>query len=130
VLNRLFDILRTALVGLHRKLVENERCDYERLRGRVSDGEFLAVMVSNGDFSWLGALTTLIVHLEEAPNDGGRSSVARECLTAIRKALTPGADGGEFNRKYAVLLKRNPEVLAVHRTVMCELDRLDLALPR
>src|SRR5687767_3563090 len=103
----MFDFLRTALVGLHRKLVETERRDYERLRGRVSDGEFLAVMVSNRDFSWLGTLTTLIVHLEQAPKDPGRSGAAGECLTEIRKALTPGADGGEFNRKYGVILKRN-----------------------
>jgi len=126
VLSRLFNFLRGALVALHSKLVESERRDYERLRGRVSDGEFLAVMVSNRDFSWLGALTTLIVHLE-APAGG---SGERACLAEIRKALTPGADGGEFNRKYALLLKRNPEVLAVHGTVMRELDRLELGSPR
>ena len=125
----MFDALRTALVELHRKLVATERQDYERLHGRVSDGEFLTVMVSNRDFSWLGALTTLIVHLDEAPREGG-SSAARDCVMEIRKALTPGADGGEFNRKYGVILKRNSEVLAAQETVMRELDKLDLGLRR
>jgi hypothetical protein len=125
----LFDVLRTALVELHGKLVETERHDYERLHGRVSDGEFLTVMVSNRDFSWLGALTTLIVHLDEAPREGG-SGAARDLLMEIRKALTPGADGGEFNRKYGVILKRNSDVLAAQETVMGELDQLDLALSR
>jgi hypothetical protein len=130
VLSGVFDILRTALVGLHRQLVEIERRDYERLHGRVSDSAFLAVVVSNPDFSWLGALTTLIVHLETTPRDAGGGSAARESLTEIRKALTSGADGGEFNRKYAMLLKRDSELFSAHGAVMRELDRVELALSR
>jgi hypothetical protein len=119
--------LRKALVELHRKLVDAERRDYERLRGRLSDADFLAVMVSNRDFSWLGALTTLIVNLEEATRGTSPTALTKECLAQIRKLVTPGADGGEFNRKYQVILRNNDEILGAHATVLCALEASEAA---
>jgi hypothetical protein len=119
--------LRLALVELHRKLLDAERRDYERLHGRLSDAAFVAVTVSNRDFSWLGALTTLIVNLEEAAR--ARAGLASEYLYEIRRLLTPGANGGEFNRKYKLVLQRSADVHQVHRRVMRVIETIE-AEPR
>lgn len=129
VIGTALQALRRALVELHQKLADAERRDYERLRGRVSDEEFLAVMVSNRDFGWLGALTTLIVNLEDAQKNSARPALTRECLAQIRKLLTPGADAGEFNRKYGLILEHNAEILPAHAAVLRELQAIESALP-
>lgn len=115
------DAVRAALLDLHRRLLDAERRDYERLRGRVSDSEFLDVVVKNPDFSWLGALTTMIVTLDELDAGPENAGVGKELVAQIRKLLTPAAGGGEFNRKYETSLQRHPEVTVAHGVVMRKL---------
>lgn len=110
--------LRQTLIDLHRTLLDAERRDYERLRGRVSDSEFLDVVVKNPDFSWLGALTTMIVQFDELDADAKRRGLDKEYRARIRKLLTPAAGAGEFNRKYETSLQRNPEVVVAHGAVI------------
>ena len=113
-----FNALRQTLIDLHRTLLDAERRDYERLRGRVSDSEFLDVVVKNPDFSWLGALTTMIVQFDELDADAKRRGLDKEYRAQIRKLLTPAAGAGEFNRKYETSLQRNPEVVVAHGAVI------------
>lgn len=115
--------VRQMLMELHRVLLEAERRDYERLHGRLADGEFLEVVIKDPDFSWLGALTTLIVSLDELDEH----APGRDCLARIRKLLTPMAGGGEFNRKYEASLQRNPEVVVAHGGVMRALGGIGAA---
>lgn len=119
-----FNALRQTLIDLHRTLLDAERRDYERLRGRVSDSEFLDVVVKNPDFSWLGALTTMIVQLDGLDADAKRRGLDKACLVKIRALLTPAAGAGEFNRKYETSLQRNPEVVVAHGAVMRALGAL------
>lgn len=109
---------RRALADLHRTLLEVERIDYERLHGRLSDGAFLDVVIKDPDFAWLGALTTLIVCLDELHAGAQGEVLGTDCFAQIRKLLTPAAGGGEFNRKYEVILQRSPEVVVAHGAVM------------
>ena len=109
-----FGELRQTLVELHRVLLEAERRDYERLHGRLSDGEFLEVVIKDPDLRWLGALTTLIVSLDEL----GEQTPGRQFVAHIRKLLMPTPGGDEFNRKYDASLQRNPEVVVAHGGVM------------
>lgn len=118
MINVALDAVRQSLIVLHRTLLDAERRDYERLRGRVSDNEFLDVVVKNPDFSWLGALTTMIVQLDGLDADAKRRGLDRDCLARIRRLLTPAAGAGEFNRKYETSLQRNPEVVVAHGAVM------------
>ena len=119
-----FNVLRQTLIDLHRTLLDAERRDYERLRGRVSDSEFLDVVVKNPDFGWLGALTTMIVQLDGLDADAKRRGLEKDCVAQIRKLLTPAAGAGEFNRKYETSLQRNPEVVVAHGAVMRALRAL------
>jgi len=111
--------LRTPLLDLHKTLVDAEREDYERGRGRLADGEFLKALIDEPAFAWLGALTALIVRLEEIEGD----TAPKEYIAEIRRLLKPAADGSPFQRKYGELLQRRPEALVAHGAVMRTLPR-------
>ena len=106
--------LRGPLLDLHKTLVDAEREDYERGRGRMSDGEFLKALIDDPAFAWLGALTALIVRLEELEP----AEVPKEYVAEIRRLLKPDASGSPFQRKYGDLLQKRPEALVAHGAVM------------
>jgi hypothetical protein len=106
--------LRRALLDLHKTLVDAEREDYERGRGRMSDGEFLKALIDDPAFAWLGALTALIVRLEELEP----AEVTKEFAAELRRLLKPDAAGSPFQRKYGDLLQKRPEALVAHGAVM------------
>ncbi len=112
--------IRLRLLDLHKALVDAQRRDYERLHGRQSDSAFLEQLVRNPDFGWLGALTALIVRIDEALEESGSTPEAlqRDWIEQIRKLLTPAATGAEFNRKYEQLTQQVPEILVAHGAVM------------
>src|SRR6266699_886178 len=95
-------VLRRPRLDLHKTLVDAERESYERGRGRLSDGEFLKALIDDPAFAWLGALTALIVRLEELETP----VLPKEYVAEIRRLLKPDADGSPFQRKYGDLLQR------------------------
>jgi hypothetical protein len=109
--------VRLRLLDLHKALVDAERRDYERVHGRVSDTAFLEALVKDPLLAWLGALTTLIVRLEEALEEGAPAA-QKEWSGAIRKLLTPDAAGAEFNRRYERLTQQVPDIVVAHGAVM------------
>jgi len=111
--------LRKPLLDLHKTLVDAEREDYERGRGRMSDGEFLKALIDDPAFAWLGALTALIVRLEELES----ATAPKEYVAELRRLLKPAADGSPFQRKYGEMLQRRPEALVAHGAVMRALQR-------
>jgi hypothetical protein len=111
---------RSALLALHRALVDAERRSYEKELYRMADAEFLDALINNPRFAWLGALTALIARIDEmqeedasVPIDGNRDLVA-----SIRKLLAPEAGASEFHRRYGERLQASPEVLVAHGAVM------------
>src|SRR5687767_7029024 len=82
---------RTALLDLHRALVEGERRDYEKAHGRVSGGDFLQALIRDPAFAWLTPLTRLIARLDEledAEGEGTQPESAATVLAAIRALLS------------------------------------------
>ena len=61
--------MRRELLDLHRALVDSERREYERGRGRLTDRAFLEALIGAPELAWLGPLTSLIVRLEEVLED-------------------------------------------------------------
>jgi hypothetical protein len=88
-----------------------EREDYERARGRVTDAQFLDALIKDPAFAWLGEFTALVARLGELQE--------RE----IARLLRPDAAGSQFQRRYADMLQRRPEVLVAHGVVMRALKR-------
>jgi len=107
-------VLRRPLLDLHKALVDAEREDYERGRGRMTDGEFLKVLIDDPAFAWLGPLTALIVRLEEIES----AEVPKEFIAELRRLLKPAEVGPAFQRKYNELLQKRPEALVAHGAVM------------
>jgi hypothetical protein len=104
---------RRALLALHRALVERERRDYEKIHGRVSDGEFLQGLIYDPAFAWLKPLTTLIVRLEDL-YDEGKEVDAAAALAALRELLTLAPERSEFHRRYAERVDQDPDVAVAH----------------
>ena len=100
--------IRTALVALHRALVEAERREHEKTLGRLSGGEFLQALISDPVFSWLTPLTTLIVRLDELDAEDNPEAERSASVTAARALLVQ--EGSEFRQRCAELVQRSPDV--------------------
>lgn len=81
---------RNPLLDLHKTLIDAERREYERSRGRVTDGQFLKALVEDPALTWLKPLTALIASLDGLLEDK------------------------EFHRRYAEVLQRSPEAVVAH----------------
>jgi hypothetical protein len=112
--------VRTPLLDLHRVLLDTERREYERDRGRLPDGEFLAALLKDPVLAWLSPLTGLIGRLDELLEEDGPQS-AREieaCVAQVRALLKPDPAGAQFQRKYAEVLQRSPAAVVDHGRTM------------
>jgi hypothetical protein len=114
--------MRRELLDLHRALVEAERREYERLRGRLSDRAFLQALIGAPELAWLNPLTSLIVRLEELIEERAAPATLEDCIAEMRKLLRPLAEGQGFQRKYAEAMQRSPDVVVAHGRVMRVLE--------
>jgi hypothetical protein len=107
--------VRSPLLSLHKSLVDAERREFERLRGRLENAEFLKVLMEDPQFAWLQPLTALIVRLDEALEDHQDGAAA---IDELRRLLAPDEHGSTFQQRYAGVLQRSPDVVVDHgRTV-------------
>jgi hypothetical protein len=111
---------RSALLGLHRALVERERRDYEKIHGRVSGGDFLQGLIHDPAFAWLQPLTTLIVRLEELAEEGKEADAAAT-LAALRELLTLAPERSEFHRRYAERVDQDADVAVAHGVAITQI---------
>src|SRR6185503_5360086 len=104
---------RTALLSLHRTLVEFERRAYEKTHGRTSAAEFLQVLLRDPSFAWLAPLTSQIARLDEL-GDGSDTTTQRRTWRARTRALLSAADKGPFGPLYAERVNLSPDVAFAH----------------
>ena len=98
--------VRSHVLDLHKTLIDAERREYERSRGRLQEGEFLKALLEAPELAWLKPLTALIVRLD------GEEALDFEVL--LRGLLTPDDAGTEFQRRYAGALQRSPDAVVAH----------------
>jgi len=129
--------VRRTLLDLHKALIERERAAYEKGHGPVTPGEMLQLLIRDEAFSWLHPISELIVRVDELisnANDRRRPTPARPAMTPdqvnaeaeilmveTRELLTAGDAPGGFRQHYDAVLKADPAVVALHRTVMSAL---------
>ena len=104
--------LHDALLEVHKALLAWARKDYERVHGRQADGAFLNVLTDDAALRWLGALTTLIVGIDEL------GAAGPEAALSVRRLLAPDASAGAFQQKYAEAMQAEPAVVVAHGQVM------------
>ena len=112
--------LRIKLLHLHKLLLETERLTYEQVRGQVSRGELLQLVINHEQFAWLHRLSELIIQIDELLHDG--EPVTPEAIEAIdsdiRTLLSPDELGDEFAMKYNTAFQRHPDVVLAHADVV------------
>jgi hypothetical protein len=112
-----FRELRTALLHLHKTLLEFEREAYERAHGKISNSyEYLNLVMHNPWFSWLRQLSELIVQMDELldTRKPATEATATALIEQARILLTPNESGPEFQRKYFSSMQQSPEVVLAH----------------
>lgn len=120
--------LRQGLLRLHKTLLDLERRDYERARGRISNSyEFLQLVLKDPWFDWLHRLSELIVQIDETldPNSETPASEA-DAAALIERAktlLAPAETGTQFQKNYFLALQQSPDVVLLHSEVIRLLGR-------
>ena len=118
--HQLLTDIRIKLLHLHKLLLDTERIRYEQVRGRVSKGELLQLVINHDQFAWLHHLSELIVQIDELiHSDEPVTSEAIAALVAdVRMLLTPDEVGNDFAVKYDAAFQRNPDVVLAHADVV------------
>ena len=116
--------LRQGLLRLHKLLLDLERRDYERAKGRIANSyEFLQLVLKDPWFDWLHRLSELIVQIDEALDSIGAETPATEedagaLISRARSLLSPAEEGTQFQKNYFLALQRSPDVVLLHSEMM------------
>ncbi|MBM0744368.1 hypothetical protein JOY44_22615 [Phormidium sp. CLA17] len=118
--DQLLTDIRIKLLHLHQLLLDTERIRYEQVRGQVSKGELLQLVINHDQFAWLHHLSELIVQIDELiHSDEPITSEAIAALIAdVQILLTPDEVGNDFAVKYDTAFQRNPDVVLAHADVV------------
>ncbi len=92
--HQLLTDIRIKLLHLHKLLLDIERIRYEQVRGQVSKGELLQLVINHDQFAWLHRLSELIVQIDEL--------------------IHADEAGNDFAVKYDAAFQRNPDVVLAH----------------
>lgn len=122
-------VLRQGLLRLHKTLLDLERRDYERARGRISNSyEFLQLVLKDPWFDWLHRLSELIVQMDETldTHDSEKPATEADARALVERAktlLAPAETGSEFQKNYFLALQQSPDVVLLHSELMRLLGR-------
>ena len=109
-----------ALLRLHKALLDDERAQFERVRGRIeSSGQFLQLVLHDEWFAYLRPLSALVVQIDELLDAEEATKEEADALVAQARAmLKPSETGSEFERRYYAAIQRDPEVIFAQREVL------------
>ncbi|GAB4229779.1 MAG: hypothetical protein Kow00121_58670 [Elainellaceae cyanobacterium] len=118
--------LRNRLLDLHRVLLNIERNAYEQVRGRVSKGELLQLVIHHEQFAWLHRISELVVQIDEQlqADEPLTDEDVASLLTDARLLLTPAEEGKTFERKYYYALQREPDAVLAHAAIVKFLEAI------
>lgn len=114
------DNLFSALLRLHKALLDDERVSYERVHGRISsNGAFLQLALNDAWFAWLRLLSQSIAKLDELSESDHAASreTIPALLVSVQTLLMPTEEGEGFGRQYHDALQRSPDVVLAHAAV-------------
>ena len=121
--------LRQGLLRLHKLLLDLERRDYERARGRIGNSyEFLQLVLKDPWFDWLHRLSELIVQIDESLDTRDVETAmteddAKALFERAKALLAPSESGTQFQKNYFLALQQSPDVVLLHSEVMRLLGR-------
>jgi hypothetical protein len=120
--------IRQGLLRLHKALLDLERRDYERARGRIGNSyEFLQLVLKDPWFDWLHRLSELIVQIDETLDPHSETPAseadAAALIERVKTLLAPAETGTEFQKNYFLALQQSPEVVLLHSEIVRLLGR-------
>jgi len=121
-------VLRQGLLRMHKTLLDLERRDYERARGRIGNSyEFLQLVLKDPWFDWLHRLSELIVQIDETLDSHAEvpatEADARALAERAKSLLVPAETGSEFQKNYFLALQQSPDVVLLHSDIVKLLGR-------
>ena len=124
----LLKLLRQGLLKLHKTLLDLERRDYERARGRIGNSyEFLQLVLKDPWFDWLHRLSEMIVQIDESLDPNAETPATEADAAALieraKALLAPSETGSEFQKNYFLALQQSPDVVLLHSEVIKLLGR-------
>jgi hypothetical protein len=100
-------------------LLETERIAYEQVRGRVSSGELLQLVIDHEQFAWLHRISELVVQIDEMlqADEPVLLDDVQNLTANARTLLAPSETGKGFARKYYNALQREPGAVLAHAEI-------------
>ncbi len=109
--------LRTAVLALHKAILDTERVRYERMRGPVNGAQhLLRLVLEDPFFAWFRPLATFVVQADERLSED-RSIDRGEVDTyasQLRALLQSDESAGDFHHEYRRTLQDVPDVVILH----------------
>jgi hypothetical protein len=114
--------IRTALLHLHKTLIDAERIRYGRAHDRPIEGPHHALQLVLRDpwFAWLRPIAEMIVQADERLSDdravtpGEAEAYAAQALELLQQDL----GGEDFRREYHRSLQELPDAVVAHAQVV------------
>jgi len=116
---RLRDV-RTAILRLHKALLDSEKVVYEKHHGKIrSKGEFFQLVVSGDWFSWLRPFSQYIVKVDETLSSKEPATLeeVNELLEEARSLVKPAEEGTDTQKRYYEAIQRDPNIALMHAEV-------------
>jgi hypothetical protein len=126
--NKNLEEFRHCLLALHKGLIEYQKNIYQGQFGVIaSTGQFLHLLTSDHNFSWLRQISEFIVAIDELL-DSKKNIEAQKINDLIKYAqqlIEPNQNGNDFAKKYFVAISQSPLVALEHAKVVTALKNLN-----
>jgi hypothetical protein len=119
--------LRLRLLRLHRALLDAEKAEHERSRGAIAPAAFLQLLIGDPRFAWLGALSEVIVQLDDAVlpvrtrRDPPPAPDVPALLQRVRLILTGGVPA--YRIRYDELSATRPALVELTSETLAAVNR-------
>jgi len=110
--------LRTALLHLHKTLLDWQRAEYEMDHGPMPPTQLLDLIFNHPAFAWLRPMSGLIVAIDEALAAKPPESPAAGPLVAQARSLASPAAGTPYAERYQAALQEVPDAVLAHRDLV------------
>ena len=112
--------LHSALVKLHKALLDSEKLEYEKNVGPIqSPNHFFQLLTNDPYFAWLRPISQLIVAIDETLDE--KEPLTHDSVDSLMRQsvflLVPAQSTGEFAERYVEALQRDPRVILAHAQV-------------
>jgi hypothetical protein len=109
--------LRSAVLALHKALIDAERHTYEQEFGPISPGGFLQVITRGTAYRWIDPLSQAILAIDEAIDTPDEAPSDAELVALIKHLLVLDGRDDDFGQRYAALVHAQPDILFAHSQV-------------